>query len=336
MITSFRSLFTVAVAHTYYSERCRDFSFVIPMDTAAQLAGAKLLAREVDGVLHILYETEPGGGALVPVDGRRLRFGLRLRNPLFSNFTALAFDPASEIPLYRNLADPTTLDAALAVQPAGDRFSIPLHSASRPVTVTLADAAGTTLKTETLTADADCTAISYDLLGQPPGLVTAEEAYPADTVSTSWYRDDNLLAMGVFGVVEIIIHNGFYANAPAFTVSFTAKEEPLEYYVVAKNYSTTEFNQLTVADAGFSEESRPRVDFTRIESSAFTDAEIPSALIAPSGARIALFRSTAVPRRDKGRRKIQLLRHHDVLITHLPQPGAEKARGELIVQLSKP
>jgi hypothetical protein len=50
-----------------------------------------------------------------------------------------------------------------------------------------------------------------------------------------------------------------------------------------------------------------------------------------------LFRSQApVARRQRGRRKIQLNRNGEVLIEHLPQPGAERATADLIVHLSKP
>lgn len=153
--------------------------------------------------------------------------------------------------------------------------------------------------------------------------------------------EPELAREGVFGVVEVRIAAAFYDAPAAFEIAFAARQETLRYYLVVKRYSAAELDQLTVSDAGFGEEGRPEVKFTKVPAAAFTPAEIPPALLGGGGgggdATVLLFRSQApVARRQRGRRKIQLNRNGEVLIEHLPQPGAERATADLIVHLSKP
>lgn len=149
--------------------------------------------------------------------------------------------------------------------------------------------------------------------------------------------DPELAREGIFALVEVKIAAGLYAAPAAFEIAFDAREEILRYYLVVKRYSATELDQLTVSDAGFTEEGRPEIRFTRVPAAEITPSEIPPALLADGEATVVLFRSQApVERRQRGRRKIQLSRNGEVLIEHLPQPGAERATADLIVHLSKP
>jgi hypothetical protein len=149
--------------------------------------------------------------------------------------------------------------------------------------------------------------------------------------------DPELAKEGVFGVVEVRIADGFYTARAAFEIAFAARQETLRYYLVVSRYSDAELAQLTVSDAGFGEEGRPEIKFTKVPAAGFTPAEIPPALLDGGGATVMLFRSQApVERRRRGRRKIQLNRNGEVLIEHLPQPGAERPSADLIVHLSKP
>ena len=124
---------------------------------------------------------------------------------------------------------------------------------------------------------------------------------------------------------------------PEFTVPFAAKEETLKYYVVAKNYTNADFNLLSVTDTGFTEDGRPQLQFDKVAPGAFTPDEIPLALLNEGGTQVVLFKSqTTVTRKDRARRKIQLNKNGDVLITHLPQPGEIKSNANLIIHISKP
>lgn len=149
-------------------------------------------------------------------------------------------------------------------------------------------------------------------------------------------EDAELIRSGLFCLVEIEIDAAFYATAPAFQVAFEAREETLKYYIVASNYSSGDFNQLTVTDAGFTADARPRIDFDRVAASSFAADDIPAAILGDAGTRITLFRSQQpVGRREKGRSRIQLARNTDVIVMQLPQPGAAAATANLIVHLSK-
>lgn len=333
MITTFRTLFTLSVAHGYYSEGCRDFDFIVPANTAGQLRNGKLIAKVLDGKLNVFYEADDGGAALVPLTGTRLRFGMKLLNPLFSNFT----DFAVPTPLYRNNAVPGSLDLAVGVVMTGRILSHPVTKTVRPVTVTVNDSDGRLLQTETITATNDRPAITGDLSGQAAGTYSVVESYPAETKTISYYSDPELQQADVFGIVEIKIGSGFYSSNPSFSISFNAKQETLKYYLVVSNYTATEFDHLSVTDNGFTEEGRPRINFTRVPSAAFTSDEIPPEMIAKAGDKVVLFKSqTVVARREKARMKIQLSKNGDVLIKHLPQLGADKANGDMVIHISKP
>jgi hypothetical protein len=330
MMTRFETLFVVSVTHAYYGGPCPDVGFVIPADTAQWLRNGKLLARELKGKLYVLFEADKTGVALKPMPGQTLRFGLRLLNPFFSNFTKLA--PAFPLKklLYRNAAAPAALDAPVQVSLAGQVFSVPLSDSARPVTVTLKDNAGLALRTEEITATMGRPAVSYDLTGLEPGAYSIAEAYPNNTIESSYYSDPELVKSGIFGVVEIKIGSGFYGAPPDFQIAFEARSETLKYYVLARNYTGADLNQLSVLDGG-----PAPISFTPVPSSSFTLAE--KSLLSDSSLKAVLFRSDSpVPRLEKARKKIQLKKNNDVLIADLPQPGAEKSNAELVIAVSKP
>lgn len=149
-------------------------------------------------------------------------------------------------------------------------------------------------------------------------------------------QDAELLAAGLFGVVEIEVGAGFYAAAPEFGIAFEARAETLKYYVVARNYPSAEFDDLGVSDAGFAAEARPQIQFDRVAASAFGADDLPAALLGGADARVALFRSQApVARRARARRRIQLARNTEVIVSQLPQPGAAAPTADLVIHLSK-
>jgi hypothetical protein len=162
---------------------------------------------------------------------------------------------------------------------------------------------------------------------QPPVTLLLDPAHEEDA---------ELLRAGLFCVVEIELDAAFYTAPPEFAIEFDAREETLKYYVVARNYTTSEFNQLDVTDAGFTADARPRIDFSRVAASSFAADDIPPRLLGGAGVRVALFRSQQpVARQEKARRRIQLARNNDVVISQLPQPSAAAATANLVVHLSK-
>jgi hypothetical protein len=333
----FKPLFTLAVTHTYYGGACRDLGFVLPRDMEPLLRGGRLIAKVLDGRLHVLFEATEDGTPVASMAGRTLRIGLKLLNPHFPNFTVLPVDPAAGVALYTNAANPDALGAPQAVRLTGPVFSHALQGADRPVTVTLLDAAGLTLSEQTV-SDASRAEVSFDLTGQKPGVRRIEEMYPGNVRRAADYLLDPELAQeGIFSMAEVRIDAGFYNAPAAFNLAFEARQETLRYYLVVKRYSAAELDQLTVSDAGFTEEGRPEITFTKVPAAAFTPAEIPPSLLGDAESTVVLFRSQApVARRERGRRKIRLNRNGDVLVEHLPQPGAERATADLIVHLSKP
>jgi hypothetical protein len=217
-------------------------------------------------------------------------------------------------------------------------FGHALQDAARPATVTLSNAGGAVLETEQVTAGDGRTAVSFDLLGLPRGQLTLTEVYPGNVQKvTAYYLDAELRAEAVFAIVEVRLDAGFYAAPADLEIAFDAKQDTLKYYVVARNYSDADLAQLAVADAGFAEESRPQVTFTRVPAASFTAAEIPAALLAGTDGKVVLFKSQApIARRAGGRKKVQLKKNGEVLVQHLPHPAPESASADRIVHVSKP
>jgi hypothetical protein len=342
MNTEFKTLFTVAAVHAYYNGNCEDIHFVVPRDVAQLLKNGRLLTKSMGGKLYILFEAAEAGGALAAIPGKTLRIGLQLANPFFSNFTEVGTDFASVKLLYRNTTVPTALSAATRVTLVGQVFSHTLTDNSRPVTVALKDAAGQTvetgtIKTHTIAAADNRTTVSYDLTGQIPGAYSIEEVYPASTKQIAYYTDAELSLAGVFGVLEVKIDGGFYAAAADFQIAFGVRKETLKYYVVATNYSDADFSLLSVTDAGFAEDGRSQINFVKVPSNSFTPAEISPAMLGNSSTKVVLFKSqTPVARTEKARKKIQLKKNGEVLITHLPQPSSGRTNADLIIPISKP
>lgn len=331
----FLPLFTLEVAHAFYGGRCPDFLVLVPPDTGRALRGARLIAREREGVLHVLYEAAGDGTPRVRAPGVGLRFGLRLLNPYFGNFTQLPASFPGRKLYYTNAADPAVLAGEEGPAFVGPLFSHVPTDAARPVTVTLRDAPGGVVEAHTL--DTGETAAPFDLRGRASGPLSLEEAFPGGTSTVPLFLDAELQRLDAAGIVEIGIDDAFYGAPPAFAIDFDARAEVLSYYLVARNYAAPDFAQLAVSDAGFGEDGRPEIVFDRVLPAAFTAAELSPSLIAGPADAVALFRSQApLARQERGRRRIQLSRNGDVLIPNLPQPGADRAKAELIIHVSKP
>ena len=333
-------LFTISILHGYYSGDCEDFGFVIPADTQQLLRNGKLIAKGSKGRLQLLFEADQSQAAKISLTGKTLRIGLKLLNPYFSNFTQLDFDFNVFKPIYQNVDHLSPLSVLPHTRLVGQRFSHVFDSTDRPLTVFLKESNGHILQTDTITIDQDRSSLSYDLSQQAAGIYQVEEQVAGiPQAIASYYVDSELQSQGVFGVIEMTIDRSFYTQPPDFQIVFTAKQQPLKYYVVVNKYSETDFNQLAIADMGFTDDARPQVAFTKVLPDDFTADDLSLALLQGNNpdARVVLFKSqTAIARQAKARRKIQLNKNGDPLISHLPQVGADKPQSDLIIQLTKP
>ncbi len=337
----FRPLFTVGVQHAYYTDAVsRDLSFFTPPGNGDTFRAGKLLVRELDGVLHVLYEADESNVPLSSIAAQTLYFGLRLNNVYFDNFTAPVIPSASTslplTPLYTNSIVPATLDAPTSVQLAAGLYAHTPQEATRPVALTLSDSNGHVVARQVLATQGPANA--FDLRGLPRGIWNIGEDYGGVTTrKRTLFVDPDLRDMGgsgIWGLLAIKIDAGFYATPPSFSLVFTPRQETLKYYVVANNFNPTEFAQLHVIDAGFTEEARSELKFDKKAS------DLSFALLGSNGAigaSIILFESqSAIARRERGLRKIHLNRNGETLIEHLPQPGADRSLAQHIIHLSKP
>jgi hypothetical protein len=331
----FLPLLTLEINHSYYSDICQDFVFFPAAETLQYFTEGHLLTRMQNGKLFIVFEADNAGDPIISLADQTLSLGLKLANPLFLNFTGLDFDPGSTVSIYRNLNASAIFDLPILARRVNSSFSHRLSHGTRPVSIELISSGGQTLFAETLTTP-EQTTVKLDLADYPMGLYQVVANHPDRTDITEYYMNSIFLQESVLGVVEITIDNDFYRNPPNFSLAFSPKKQILEYYIVANQYSETEFDQLTILDAGFIEEGRDEINFARVLPADFTSTELNPALLGPDTAQIALFRSQVpLPRQAVGRRKIQLHKNGDVLIPHLPQPGAGAVNSTLIVQVSK-
>jgi hypothetical protein len=133
------------------------------------------------------------------------------------------------------------------------------------------------------------------------------------------------------------VDEGFYTAPPELEAAFAARAEVLSYYVVARKYAAPELAAMQVTEANPAVPLPERIVFDRFAQDSFPPGALDPALVA-EGEPVVLFRShDPLPRRERGRRRIQLSTSNDeVLVANLPQPGPEQARADVFVHLSKP
>ena len=352
MSIQFKTLFTLTISHDYYEAACQDFEYLIPDETQKLLRNGRIICRVIDGVLHCLYETDDSGDPLVSLSNnpeQRLVFGLKLLNPHFKNFSSAFSNSLGEreldkkIAYYRNSTAAETMNSAIRLTMAGSIISHDISDATRPVTIQLLNESDVVLQENIIDDINDRTHINYGLnnisgAGKlPDGRYRINEGSAFGEIDTEYYSHAELNFNGVFGVAEVGIEPGLYSAPVNFEISFTSQQETLKYYVVAKNYSNAEFGSLTITDIGFGEDSRPEISFTKVLAASFSDSDIAPGLLGNGEDKIAVFRSRSlVERREKARRKIQLSRNGDVLISHLPAPASKDAQSDLVIHVAKP
>jgi hypothetical protein len=335
MMTRFRPLLTVAATHAYVGGSYPGIEFVLAEATAAALPALGLLARVRDGVLHLLSEGDPDGHPRLDAEGRVLRIGIRPSEPWFEAYTR-AVPAGSTALLQRSAAALGALESPVPVAVVAPAFSHGLAIATRPVKVSLLGGEGRDVLRAVTVEASDVASVRFALGFQESGWITVVEEGPSGaTGSTEYYAEGALAGASVRSILELTLAAELWASPSEYQVAFDAREETLSYYVVATRFRDTEFNQLAISDKGANDEARPQVTFNK-RLPPFSAAELSPALLGPAEAKIALFQSKVpIPRRRNGRRKIQLTRNGEVLVEHLPQPGADSPDSNIVVHVTQ-
>ena len=309
----FRPLWTIEVRHAFHSGACEELAFVVPPRTLSALAGARAIARERDGRLHVLLEVDSVG------------------DPIAAQPEDLQPGQAA---LFSNSAGTDALQIR-GVRIVGERPTITPGSSQRPSVIRVTDDSERVRWTHTLgTAEETVTLPGI----WPVGPLQLEESGSGPSLVQSLFVEPDLAAAGVWGVLDLTVHADHIANGAEFAVELQARSDQLRYYVVASRYSQSEFDGLTVKDTGFASDARSEVPFARVLPAAFDAQHLPTSLLDAQGtSRIVLFEAQAqVLRRERGARGIALRRNGEVLIDSLPQPGADRSDAQFVVHLSKP
>ncbi|QLQ24146.1 MAG: hypothetical protein HZT41_04035 [Dechloromonas sp.] len=327
----FRTLLQIEVTHGYYGGLCPDLAFVVPSDEPA-LAAGRLLVREREGRLLVLFETDEAGNALSEIAGTTLFVGLRQLNPAFANFTQPPL-PDGSLPLYANDASPTVFSAPVAAHWIAAQQRIEPVQGARPLSLRW-QRNGLTLAEQTLVAGEN--EAMFATRDWPAGRYTLSETAGGPEQRSTWLLSRSLADQALWCVVAVTIAPTYYATPPTLRVALLARSDVLQYYVVARNFGTNEFNQLQLTDAGAAEQARPAIAFAKVLPAEFAADDLLPASLGDASARIVLFQSLApVARRAGGYRKLQLKRNNEVLVQHLPQAGSDRAQARFVVHLAK-
>lgn len=328
---AFRPLWTIEVRHAFFGGACDALSFVVPPATERALAGAHAMVREREGRLHVLIEVDGSDTPLTDPTGLRLLFGLQPRDAAFELITTPLGLSRGDVAVWDNAADADALAGPRAVRISGEQLRIDPRSAERPLALRLFDAANVQRASTTLNIGDE----AWTLQGlYTRGEWRVEEQGVGPTTGWTLWVEPEL--RGAWGVLAMSVAAGHIANPQNFTLEFSARSDTLRYYVVANRYGEADFSQVNVVDAGFATEARPAIVFNRIAPADFSASHLTPALLDPrGGARIALFEAqSTVARRARGPGGLELHRNGDVLISSLPQPGAERHDAQFVVHLS--
>ena len=255
----FRSLWTIQARHAFFDASAAEvLEFIVPPATQRALAGARAIARERDGALHVLIELDEAQQPLAQIVGRSFVFGLRPRDPAFETFTQPLGFARGETALWANAAAPNVLDAPRAVQLSGSQLRIAPRSAARPLPIRLLDPGNVERANGSLREGAEALSLPGSW---PPGEWRIEEAgVPAGSL---WIEPD-LAAARARGLLVLTVATDHVAIGHTFQIDFAVRSDTLRYYVVANAFSQNEFDQVSVFDGGFTTEGRPQIVFDRL------------------------------------------------------------------------
>ena len=225
MMSNYATLLTLDVAHSYHDGLCRDFDYMIPLDTALLLRDSRMSVKIWDGRLTLFWPRQKSSEPLLPLSGCTLRFGLRLLNPSIANETRIAHDSRFEIPLYRNTGNSGVLDSPLLAKWSARSLCYLPAGTAWPLTVSLETLQGRTLLEEVVFEGGDTLPIPFDLADFPLGSFLVVETSSGATHSETHYLDPDLRRMSAYGIAEITVAEDFYTTPAAFTIQYQTRAE---------------------------------------------------------------------------------------------------------------
>ncbi|NML25024.1 hypothetical protein [Zoogloea dura] len=176
--------------------------------------------------------------------------------------------------------------------------------------------------------------------GQIPLYANSPDAPDSLAAPRGIPRGDPLLASSgladatPWGLLQLTASNDHVSRGQAFQLNLEAREDTLRYYVVLTPADADDAASLRIEDTGAAGDGRAPIAFRRIESDAFGPTHLSPAQLGGGARRTVLFETLApVPRRARGPRGLELHRHDEVLIGHLPQAGADRPDAQFVVHL---
>jgi len=96
------NLFSVELLHNYFSDgRCPDFDIVPSIQTQKILSGHQMIAKQFGNKLFVGTSIDGSGKPFImPEEGLNFTFFLKLKNPLFLNYTNLLIPPTNGMIYY--------------------------------------------------------------------------------------------------------------------------------------------------------------------------------------------------------------------------------------------
>lgn len=334
----FRPLWTVTVEHEFFDGECDALEFSVPASTARTLGAMRAIARVRNGQLLVLLEIGEDGQPIASAEslvGRTLHFGLKPHSPSFDTFTAGPGLPRGQRPWWSNAVAPNAIGAPRGVALSGERLRVEPVDPARPTDVRVLTPGNEERAAFRLRLGAEGQTLP-ELW--PDGEWHIEETAAGSTSTHIVLVDAELAASGAWGVLSLTVAAAHLPAGQEFRIAFAPRADTLRYYVVAERFTAAGFAQLEVLDGGFAADGRPQISFDKLLPAAFGPKHLQPALLDAGGdARIALFESrTSIARRARGPTRLELQSNGDVLVGHLPAPGADRPDAQFVVHLSKP
>lgn len=333
----FSKLFDINFTHDYYDGRFSDVACIPLPATRKKLSAGGIRPLMRLGQYSLFYEasdTSPNTAKL-PLNVGCWCFALTVVNPTFASVTELSL-ASNRISVYRNKLNPLALDDEQQYIRVGNRFSYTLSQTKRPLTLSVLDENDALVQTHLLETDDASSSFSLLFASLACGVYKIKESSSdGDSVSEVIYLPH--LPLSCFAVVMLDHSPSFYSDNVSFELHFTARQDTLNYYIVASNYANSDIQALDLNDAGFSEQSREQIIFNKVDAAAFTSQQIDIDLLTTSNANVVLFTSqSAVSRRLQGPKKLQLRLDSEVLIANLPTPGSSQVSADFFIHVAKP
>ncbi|MGQ8364217.1 hypothetical protein [Glaciecola sp. 1036] len=330
----FSKLMDVSITHDFYDGLCGDLILKPVVNTGKLMHVGKMRSVNQNGQTSLFYQQNPLAEPMQNMSGAHLLFALVPTSTTFSVITQLG-NKTNQLTIYRNDADPNSLSAQSFTK-AGERFTYEIVLEQRPLTLTLLNSAGDTVESYEITAAQNIQSFTFELALYENGLYRITEQTDSDNAETNIAFFPELPSQ-CQGLLILTVDSSHYSSPVDFTINFNAREDRLNYYIVATKYAEADLTGLSVTDAGYEEQNRTEITFNKLQVADFTDQEIDSSLLTQNGNNVILFQSqSAVSRRLVGPKHIQLTLNDEVLFSSLPIPGSNRVTADFFIHVAKP